>query len=351
MSEVDSTERKITMDEVAEKRPVAKQKGFSCIGTVIFLVIIISIAGAAWYYQSMWLPQAQQKYQQARTMVHDFISPEKVDPMAAPKPSLMHRDVSSNAPREYVVSAIVDPVVKEQPVVVEEAVVEVMPSETVAEKREDVKTNTVENITTETEAPDIIVETNKTSEAVVELDKVSEAIVEVDKAPEVIVEADKASEAIVEVDKETETKSVAQATFAEGAVVTTPKAVVKATEATKTQVAIGGASMAPKKPADLAAARKAFWQQDLAQAEIFYKQQIKTAKADADSWGELGNVYYLQAKWKQAAVAYTEAALLLLDKGDFPQAMYLRYIVFGLAPAQVKRIDEHVKALQAPVNS
>ena len=105
-----------------------------------------------------------------------------------------------------------------------------------------------------------------------------------------------------------------------------------------------------KQEIDLAQARQAFWQRDLPKAEALYKQQIETAHANANSWGELGNIYYLQAKWQLAARAYTEAALLLLDKGDFPQAMFMRYIVMGLDPVQVKRIDERVKALQAPLN-
>ena len=149
-------------------------------------------------------------------------------------------------------------------------------------------------------------------------------------------------------------ESVAKATFMPEEVAETatsePDATIPSSDVLSPTTAEKTVSPMPKKSVDLAQARQAFWQRDLPKAEALYKQQIETAKPDANSWGELGNIYYLQAKWKQAAAAYTEAALLLLDKGDFPQAMFMRYIVTGLDPAQTQRIDERLEALQAPIN-
>ena len=93
-------------------------------------------------------------------------------------------------------------------------------------------------------------------------------------------------------------------------------------------------------------ARQRFWQRDIAGAEAQYRKLASSRAATADIWGELGNIYYLQAKWPQAAEAYTEATLRLLDGGNFPQAMFMRNIVARLDVKQLKRIDEHWQALQ-----
>jgi len=84
-------------------------------------------------------------------------------------------------------------------------------------------------------------------------------------------------------------------------------------------------------------------------AEQRYKSLLGNDASNADAWGELGNLYYLQAKWPQAAKSYAEASISLLDKGDYPRAMYLQYVVRGLDPAQAARIDEKLRFMQRPV--
>lgn len=112
-------------------------------------------------------------------------------------------------------------------------------------------------------------------------------------------------------------------------------------------VATSVPTVTSKSTVTFADARQAFWQRELPKAESLY-QQINKSQANANSWGELGNVYYLQAKWQLAASAYTEAALILLSEGNIPQAMFLRYIVVGLDLEQVQRIDERIRELQTP---
>lgn len=92
-------------------------------------------------------------------------------------------------------------------------------------------------------------------------------------------------------------------------------------------------------------ARQAFWARDLLRAENSYRQLIEGGQGSADTWGELGNVYYLQAKWPQAAEAYTEASLLLIDLNAVPQAMYLHHIVMRMDRQQAIRIDEKLRSL------
>lgn len=67
-------------------------------------------------------------------------------------------------------------------------------------------------------------------------------------------------------------------------------------------------------------ARKAFWEKDLVKAERLYRVITNADEANIDAWGELGNIYYMQARWQEAANAYAEVTLRLIEKKDMPQA-------------------------------
>lgn len=77
-------------------------------------------------------------------------------------------------------------------------------------------------------------------------------------------------------------------------------------------------------------ARQSFWNGNTEQAEKFYLDLSKYEDADPDIYGELGNVYYAQGKWKQAGEAYYEAALRLLELKNKEQASYLLRVIQGL---------------------
>jgi Tfp pilus assembly protein PilF len=96
----------------------------------------------------------------------------------------------------------------------------------------------------------------------------------------------------------------------------------------------------------LTEARQAFWARDMAKAERLYRKITKADEANISAWGELGNIYYLQSRWQDAAAAYTEAALRLVDKGDIPQAMYLQQLVSRLDGKQAQRIHERLTTQQ-----
>jgi len=303
----------VVMDEVVEERPVVtKKSGFT--GFVITLVLLSGAAGAAWYYQSMWWPQvqdgtqqAQIKVQQAQAWLNDLFSFGKEDEavvVSMPKvePSKTNEE---NSKPNYVVAAISDP----EPVVEKEQH-DIVKEESPAAKDEELsKKPAVDVIDTKESAKDI----EESAEVVV--DESAVMLEPVTNKEEMVVPEIVAAE-LIGMESEAET----------------PVVEVK------------------RSAVNLTYARQAFWQRDLPKAEALYKEQIKTAEINADSWGELGNVYYLQAKWQQAATAYTEAALILLKKGNFPQAMFLRYIVIGLDPAQAQRIDEYLQTLQAPLH-
>ena len=328
MSESNSTDNKVAMDEVAEKRPAAKKT--RSFGGLVFLLLLALIIGGAWYYQSYWLPQVKQTYQQARLLIQDIISPEKKDPMAAPPLESVEHEADENEVEEekpdYAVSAITDSGID---------------SDTGAMHHSTASNKAEAEVSTE--------EKDKTIMNAQKMDAPEEV-----QSPEQAPNQEKALN-----ENSDESPAMAHKNQAENIAAATPAPMVHNAPVLK-PVPPATVEMHPaekqvsveadSKAADLRTARQAFWQRDLPKAEALYKQQIATAAPNADSWGELGNIYYIQARWKQAAAAYTEAALLLLDKGDFPQAMFMRYIVMGLDPLQVKRIDDHVRAMQAPVN-
>lgn len=294
-------EDKALMDEVVEERPVVKKK--SSLGSLFFLLFIVGIASAGWYFQPLWFPQAKQSYEHAQLMMHDFMSEEKVAPIVAATP-----DAQSESQSQEDDTAIAE-------------------SEAIQEEEVAVGTFEGEQLK-DTEkfkgAKGIVIVAQEVSQ------NVAENVEPIQK---------------LEPKSVTETEPHAQATFIEPAVAEKSSPSVNKEASKETSVAENKTVSV-----DLVAARQAFWQRNLPKAEALYKQQVENTQANADAWGELGNVYYLQAKWLQAASAYTEAALLLLDKGDFPQAMFMRYIVFGLDPKKIKRIDDRVKALQAPLH-
>lgn len=99
----------------------------------------------------------------------------------------------------------------------------------------------------------------------------------------------------------------------------------------------------------LSEARQAYWSKDLPKAERLYQKIIKTDKGNIDAWGELGNIYYMQSRWQEAAAAYTEVALHLIDKGDIPQAMYYQQLINRLDNKQAQRIHERLRSQQVSV--
>lgn len=103
-------------------------------------------------------------------------------------------------------------------------------------------------------------------------------------------------------------------------------------------------TMAAQANGELQAARQAFWQRDMTEAEKQYQALVKEDSATADAWGELGNVYYAQGKWQEAAAAYAEAALRLIENKNMGQAMHLHQVVAGMDAEQAKRIDEKLRA-------
>jgi len=96
----------------------------------------------------------------------------------------------------------------------------------------------------------------------------------------------------------------------------------------------------------LNAARKLFWSGDLQASEKLYLDLANRNEANADTYGELGNVYYTQGKWKQAGEAYYEAALRLLPQKNNTQVndrlSYLLRVIEGLDTESAEKLKSKI---------
>lgn len=297
-SAVDDT----VMEEVTEAR-AAKKQGSNWFSLVV-LGLLVGGGYASWYYQAMWMPQAKQLW--ARYMP----AQGTVDPMAAPALRGGEVTQADNASTSsgYVLSAIPD----------KAPVTEVV--------------------------NDVPADSTPVSEAVAPATPAQPPVVE-DKVQAADVPAALATAAANDVANDVANDIVVDAM---------PEASAESVAPTESDAVepVAAISMAPKVsgvtvPASIAPARQAFWRRDLVEAERLYRDYLKQQPTAADAWGELGNIYYAQAKWQQAAEAYAEAAIQLLDKGQYSQAMYLHYVVRGLDSTQVARIDAKLYAMQA----
>ncbi|MCW9047579.1 MAG: hypothetical protein OQK46_05815 [Gammaproteobacteria bacterium] len=77
-------------------------------------------------------------------------------------------------------------------------------------------------------------------------------------------------------------------------------------------------------------ARLAYWNGDLKTAESTYIKLTEMLSDDPNVYGELGNLYYMQSKWKLASDAYYHAALKLSKTKNAYQAQHLLRIIRGL---------------------
>lgn len=89
----------------------------------------------------------------------------------------------------------------------------------------------------------------------------------------------------------------------------------------------------------LAAARESFWKNDYAAAEAGYRSLIDLDPANPDGYGELGNLYFSQGKWEEAATAFFEAGKRLVASGHNQQASGLVNVIRGLNGAQADELE------------
>jgi tetratricopeptide (TPR) repeat protein len=94
----------------------------------------------------------------------------------------------------------------------------------------------------------------------------------------------------------------------------------------------------------LAAAREAYWLRDYEGAEKYYLQLIEVEPDNPDGYGELGNMYFAQGQWEQAAVAYYDAGVRMINEGMTVQARQLVDVIRGLNGGQADELEKQVDA-------
>lgn len=90
----------------------------------------------------------------------------------------------------------------------------------------------------------------------------------------------------------------------------------------------------------LAAAREAYWLHDHQEAESLYRQLIALDPDNPDGYGELGNLYFTQGKWEEAAAAYFEAGSRLARSGHIMEAENLLDVIRGLESPQANELAD-----------
>jgi Flp pilus assembly protein TadD len=98
----------------------------------------------------------------------------------------------------------------------------------------------------------------------------------------------------------------------------------------------------------LAAAREAFWMHDYAGAEASYRKLIALEPDNPDGYGELGNMYFTQGNWEQAAATYFDAGKNLVNEGRIRQADVLVNVIRGLNGPQADELAQLIAAAREP---
>jgi tetratricopeptide (TPR) repeat protein len=108
------------------------------------------------------------------------------------------------------------------------------------------------------------------------------------------------------------------------------------------------AAVSPSKPQEkayqlLAAAREAYWLRDYDIAESKYRALTRVEPDNPDGYGELGNMYFSQGQWDEAATAYYEAGVRLVGQGLLEQAEELVAVIRGLNSIHADDLELKIK--------
>lgn len=114
-----------------------------------------------------------------------------------------------------------------------------------------------------------------------------------------------------------------------------PLAEQQAASSDQTQIAMSGPEM-------LDQARIRFNEGDVNGAIALYQQLTAMDTANPNVFGELGNIFYSQGKWKEAGEAYYEAANRLLDLGNTAQVQYLYRVIQGLDQESADKLKQRL---------
>jgi tetratricopeptide (TPR) repeat protein len=100
----------------------------------------------------------------------------------------------------------------------------------------------------------------------------------------------------------------------------------------------------------LAAAREAYWLREYEVAESKYQALTRLEPDNPDGYGELGNMYFSQGQWDEAASAYYEAGVRLVGQGLLDQAEELAAVIRGLNGGHADDLEEKIQAARGAAN-
>lgn len=92
----------------------------------------------------------------------------------------------------------------------------------------------------------------------------------------------------------------------------------------------------------LSQARNAYWQKEHGRAEEIYQQAAGLDSQNPDLYGELGNLYFSQGKWQQAADAYYAAGVRLVKQGQSDRVRHLVTVLKGLDSVQADKLEKSI---------
>jgi hypothetical protein len=101
----------------------------------------------------------------------------------------------------------------------------------------------------------------------------------------------------------------------------------------------------------LAAAREAFWLHNYDDAEKNYRDLTELEPNNPDGYGELGNMYFSQGRWDEAAEAYYKAGTRLVSEGRLDSARGLVNVIRGLNGKQADDLDKLIKSAASTSNN
>jgi hypothetical protein len=108
------------------------------------------------------------------------------------------------------------------------------------------------------------------------------------------------------------------------------------------------ASTGEVKPYELlAAAREAFWLHNYDDAEKNYRALTELEPQNPDGFGELGNMYFSQGRWEEAAAAYFEAGTRLISEGRLDAARELVNVIRGLNGQQADELNTLITSAES----
>jgi hypothetical protein len=143
----------------------------------------------------------------------------------------------------------------------------------------------------------------------------------------------------------------------EGPAVPTGTAVQGSSPVTVGEVQPGVAGQSPSgsttevKPNELlAAAREAFWLHNYDDAERNYHALTELEPQNPDGYGELGNMYFSQGRWEEAAAAYYAAGTRLVSEGRLDSARELVNVIRGLNGQQADELDKLITSAASTGN-